>query len=294
MKPGFSAKWQSLQSGFSDWLRHWLFSTDSGVAVLPPLEEMMRYSLEGGKHFRPVLYLLCLESLGQAALHGRRGALAIEAVHAYSLIHDDLPCMDDDDLRRGRPSCHAKFGEAQAVLAGDALLTLAFELLGGEPAEVAGGMAQELARAAGAAGMVGGQLLDLQATGQGGGAQKLEEIHRRKTGALISSCFSLAGLRARLPQSEVEKLRRFGLQLGLIFQVQDDILDETGDPALHGKSPGKDRSQGKLTYPMLLGLAGAREHLDRLLSEARRELAGLPLEARELSLVLDFLRERQN
>ena len=274
------------------WLRHWLLEQHAGEAEL---KAKMQYSLMAPcKRFRPVLFLTTLEGLGQPAIHGRAGALALECIHTYSLVHDDLPCMDDDDLRRGQLSSHKKFGEAQAVLAGDALLTLAFELLGEDRCVPAAAMVAELAQCAGMAGMVGGQLQDLRAEKEGGDLERLQSIHRSKTGALMGASLALAGWRAHQDPKVVEDLRRFGVLLGLIFQVRDDILDVTSSEAELGKSIGKDEDQGKLTYPSLMGLDGAQRELNDRVMEAKDLLVGLPLIQDELLAVLKFLAERKS
>lgn len=252
----------------------------------------MRYSLlAAGKHFRPVLFLSCLEELGQPALNGRLTALALECLHTYSLIHDDLPCMDDDDYRRGQLSAHRRFGEAQAVLSGDALLTLAFELVAHEPESVSGQLARELARAAGAAGMVAGQLTDLEMEGRDAGVKELETMHRLKTGALLSACTAMAGLRAHVAGTEVSALRGIGEEIGLIFQIRDDILDVVSNLEHIGKNVGKDARRGKLTYPGLLGLEGARAALRDRAGRARSAMEDLGLCRRTLSKVIDDLEQ---
>jgi len=263
--------------------------------VLPELKTMMRYSLLAPcKRFRPVLYLTALEGLGMARHQGRHGALALECIHTYSLIHDDLPCMDDDDLRRGQPSAHRKFGEAQAVLTGDALLTLAFQLLAMDPPSVVGSMVSELARSSGIDGMVAGQLLDMEGHVEGGNLEKLINIHRRKTGGLISCCLAMAGQRAGRGHSEVASLRELGASLGLIFQIQDDILDCVSEEGDLGKTVGKDEEQGKLTYSSLLGLEGAKERLKMEVMKAEELMNASPLDPAEVKPLLHFLANRSH
>lgn len=244
--------------------------------VPPRLREAMNYSLlAGGKRIRPVLTLAAAESISDEWEKWLPFAAATELVHTYSLIHDDLPAMDDDDFRRGRPTNHKVFGEAVAILAGDALLTHAFTLLaraGRERAVDANVVLQvmeELSWAAGPAGMVGGQVLDLSAADpercpEGDGlALLLEQIHRKKTAALIRSCLRIGGLLAGASAEQLEALSVYGLHLGLAFQIRDDLLDVTGETALMGKAAGSDQRSGKLTYPRLFGV----ERTARLVQE---------------------------
>jgi geranylgeranyl pyrophosphate synthase len=202
--------------------------------------------------------------------------------------------MDDDRLRRGQATSHVRFGEAQAVLAGDALLTVAFELLGGEPAAVAGPMVLELARASGMNGMVAGQMLDMNGSPDEVDLEALEAIHHKKTGALISAATAMAGLRAHQGTARVDQLRELGYTLGLIFQVGDDILDVTSDTSTLGKSVGKDQVQGKATYPALLGLQGARAKLKDLEEMAQQKIFDLRLSSGDLPQILHFLVTRQH
>lgn len=233
------------------------------------LVEAMAYSLlAGGKRVRPILVLAAFEACRGGAEREALAvdfAVALECIHTYSLIHDDLPAMDDDDLRRGRPTCHVLYGEATAILAGDALLTEAFSRLGtGEEAERARLVAL-LARAAGAAGMVGGQVLDLGMQGRPS-LEEVAEVHRRKTGALLRVATEGGAVAAGAGEKEVDALRRYGEALGLAFQIADDILDVVGDTEEMGKRQGGDEARGKPTYPALVGLERARE----LAHEAKR------------------------
>ena len=242
------------------------------IAPLPfqntPLVEAMQYgALLGGKRLRPFL----VYATGQM----------FECIHAYSLMHDDLPAMDDDDLRRGQPTCHIKFGEASAILAGDALQTLAFSILSDAPMnEVSDrdrlAMISELASASGAAGMCGGQALDLEAEGQQVNLEMLERIHRHKTGALIRAAVRLGALSAgEQGRQALPLLDKYAESIGLAFQVQDDILDVVGDTATLGKRQGADQQLGKSTYPALLGLEQARNKASDLIAEARQSLEQL-------------------
>jgi len=247
----------------------------------PALLEAMRYTvLAPGKRLRPLLCLWSYEMWRDAdAVTDREAegtaldiACAFECVHAYSLVHDDLPCMDDDALRRGRPTCHVVFGEAMAVLVGDALLNLAYETLLAAPwadPDRAIRVSRTLARAASHRGLLGGQVLDLQAEGEPPAAATLEAIHGAKTGALIRAALVAGGQVAGAPEPDLERLDAAGTELGLAFQIADDILDVTGRAAELGKSPGKDAGAHKMTYPALHGLERARE-LARAHADAAR------------------------
>src|SRR5262245_22078439 len=272
----------------------------------PVVAAAMAYSLLApGKRLRPLLVVLGCEAAGGMSKEGLCAAAAVEMVHAYSLIHNDLPAMDDDDLRRGLPTCHKKFGEAVAILAGDALLTGAFQVLAeGYPARTAAVGCAELARAAGAAGMVGGQALDLAAEGKvpdTPGPQTpddLERIHRKKTGALF-----LASLRLGLFAAQGERpdgpdpatrdaLDRYGKAFGLAFQITDDLLDVHGSSARTGKRVGKDATRGKLTSPGLLGVEASRRRARALFDEAAAAADGLGPPARPLVELARRLTER--
>ena len=244
------------------------------------LAEAVRYSLEaGGKRVRPVLCLLACEAVGGTAAQALPGALALEYVHTYSLIHDDLPAMDDDDLRRGRPTSHKVFGEGHAILAGDALLTEAFGVLASaalDPVRRAEALAL-LAEGAGWRGMAGGQALDLE--GEKVGSYDLEHlrlIHRMKTGALLRASLEIGAVLGGASPMERAALRAYGEAIGLAFQIQDDILDTTATDADLGKRAGKDAGRGKITYPSLLGLDGARNALSEATETALCHLASLP------------------
>lgn len=235
--------------------------------------EAMRYSLLApGKRLRPLLTVLACEAVGGPAAQALPAACAVEMIHTYSLVHDDLPAMDDDDLRRGRQTCHIRFGEALAILAGDALLTLAFEVLARSyPPAVAAVSCAELAAGAGAVGMVGGQVLDLTADGRIAGpeAPGLEAIHRRKTGALFRSALRLGVYSAGVTDAEpLAAADDYAAAFGLAFQVTDDLLDVEGSAAAAGKRVGKDAARGKLTYPGLLGVGASRAKAAELAREA--------------------------
>jgi geranylgeranyl diphosphate synthase type II len=227
-------------------------------------------------------------------------ACAVEMVHAYSLIHDDLPAMDDDDLRRGRPTCHKAYDEATAILAGDALLTRAFEVLAGEmrPAETAALCCVTLARAAGASGMVGGQASDLAAEGgdwpqaADEAIRELESVHRRKTGAMFVVSLRLGGLTAQAGKTELQALTDFGDRLGLAFQIVDDLLDVAGDETATGKRVQKDQQRGKLTYPALMGVDRSRYQAQQAIEQACQALAPFGAAAARLEALARFVIER--
>ena len=242
----------------------------------------MRYSLlAGGKRLRPVLCLMAAEACNGTVKAALPAACAVEMIHTYSLIHDDLPAMDDDDLRRGRPTCHKAFDEATAVLAGDGLLTLAFEVVARDvrPAAAAADCVRVLAEAAGPAGMVGGQMADLQAEGRDDPTvAALEAIHRRKTGALLLAPLRLGAITSDAPADVREALDAYGRAIGLAFQIVDDLLDVHGDEGKMGKRVRKDSRLGKWTYPGLLGVDGSRAKARQLADEAVAALT--PLGAR--------------
>jgi geranylgeranyl diphosphate synthase type II len=275
------------------------------------LREAMEYSLlAGGKRLRPVLVLLACEACGGALESALPAACAIEMVHTYSLIHDDLPAMDNDDLRRGLPTCHKQFDEATAILAGDGLLTLAFEIVARDiqPPEVAAACCAELANAAGVVGMVGGKMADLEAAGVPQLSQsvdeesktqnpeskvgRLESIHRRKTGRLLCSALTLGGRIAGADPQSLRHLRDYGFCVGLAFQITDDLLDVVGDAGKMGKSVRKDAEQGKLTYPALLGTAESRRRAESLISDACAELAIFGPRGRRLEALARYVIER--
>lgn len=282
-------------------------SASTSAADCPAkLREAMAYSLlAGGKRLRPLLVLLAAEACGGSVESALPAACAIEMVHTYSLIHDDLPAMDDDDMRRGRPTNHKVYGEAMAILAGDALLTLAFEVIAREiqPPAVASACCADLASASGWCGMVAGQVADLEAekavqpagkydpqiaTGQ------LESIHRRKTGRLLMSAVTMGGRVAQASSDLLQRLANFGKCVGLAFQIADDLLDVTGDAARLGKGVRKDASLGKMTYPGLLGTEESRRRADALIDEACGLLAPLGSQGDKLAALARFVTQRDH
>lgn len=255
-------------------LQH-LLQTTAGPS--PLLQEAMAYSLlAGGKRLRPLLVYATGQALGAPLEACDRPAMAVELIHTYSLIHDDLPAMDDDDLRRGRPTCHKAFDEATAILAGDALQVLALEILADAAQPAALALVQTLAAASGTRGMVAGQMLDLQGEGQPLTLAQLEQLHRHKTGALIRAAVRMGALVAGAEQPVLAALDTYADALGLAFQVQDDLLDVKGDAALLGKKTGADALLQKATYPALMGLDGAEQRAAELVAQACASLDGLP------------------
>jgi geranylgeranyl diphosphate synthase, type II len=269
------------------------------VDVEPRLLEAMEYSLlSPGKRIRPILVIAAAEALGAEAAPLVPFACAVEMVHAYSLIHDDLPAMDDDDLRRGRPTNHKVFGEATAILAGDALLTEAFAVIaaddGGEHPSMDRRLAavRELAVAAGARGMVGGQTADILAEGVAADLSLVESIHRRKTGALLRASVRIGALLAGADADALKQLSRYGDAIGLAFQVADDLLDEAGDTQATGKSARRDRARGKSTVPAVLGVEATRRMLQELLAKSVDPLARLGPSAEPLRGIASLIVQR--
>jgi geranylgeranyl diphosphate synthase, type II len=266
----------------------------------PALMEAMSYSLLApGKRLRPLLVLMAKEACGGPDAAALPAACAVEMVHTYSLIHDDLPSMDDDDLRRGLPTSHKKFGEALAILAGDALLTLAFQVLADNyPPATAAAACRELARGAGAPGMVGGQVLDLAWEKGGGTVDDLAHVHALKTGALFRACLQLGVLAAQGERPGGpdpfmrEALDHYGRCFGLIFQITDDLLDVEGSAAQTGKRVQKDAGRGKLTYPGMLGADASRRRADELAEEAVSSLKPLGSAGERLIALLKWIQDR--
>ena len=257
------------------------------------IHQAMRYSVfAGGKRIRPILCLETARIFAPDVTSALHPACAIEMIHTYSLIHDDLPALDNDDLRRGKPTCHKKFGEATAILAGDALLTLAFETIAATPVAPAQCVAivKEVASAAGTInGMVGGQVADLEAEGHVVDPEMLEYIHRSKTAALIRAAVTAGALCAGASDDDVVRLRRFGETIGWAFQVTDDILDVEESSAALGKTAGKDMAQQKATYPAIHGLQRSHEIANELASKAVAELAPYREAASRLKEIAKYL-----
>lgn len=259
----------------------------------PPtrLHEAMRYSLlGGGKRLRPLLCLAAAESVGGSDEAALGAAAALECLHTSTLIHDDLPCMDDDDLRRARPTLHKVYGEANAILAGDSLLTLAFELLGRLPE--GGRLAFELATAAGSRGVAGGQFEDLASEGMTPSAGQLALIHLHKTAKLIRAACRMGGIAAGAGTPALEALGRYGERIGLAFQVADDLLNAVSTPETLGKAVGSDIARGKMTYVALYGIERARREAAALVTEAVAALKILPGPVEPLAALARFIVER--
>ena len=274
----------------------------SGPDTPPDLLEAMRYSLmAGGKRLRPILVLLAAEACGADPRDALPAACAVEMIHTYSLLHDDLPAMDDDDLRRGQPTSHVAFGEATAILAGDALLTRAFEVLATDLPDpvVAAECCRVLASAAGSDGMVGGQMADLAATDTppetvDDPLETLGAIHRRKTGRLLAASLELGAVVAGAGEHVRESLVDYGQQIGLAFQVADDLLDVEGDINRTGKTSGRDAQLGKWTYPALAGSDRSRELARNCIESARAAVEPLGEAGEPLSVLAEFVIERDH
>jgi farnesyl diphosphate synthase len=291
-----------VESDFHAWMGGIQARMETVLArVLPPahiaparLHSAMRYAtLEGGKRVRPLLAFAAGEVARAAPERLEIAAAAVELVHAYSLVHDDLPCMDDDDLRRGKPTVHVEFDQATALLVGDALQSLAFQLLAehalSEDPRVQLEMVKTLAAAAGSRGMAGGQQIDLESTGKALTLPELESMHIHKTGALIRAAVTLGSLCGSVAENDRQNLDRYAKAIGLAFQVVDDVLDSDGSTATLGKTAGKDSRQGKPTYVSTLGVSQARELAERLRGEAHAALAAIGPRARRLGELADFI-----
>jgi farnesyl diphosphate synthase len=279
-------------------LEHWLPADN----IIPThLHEAMRYAcLNGGKRVRPALVYLSGQALGVPLERLDGPACALELIHVYSLVHDDLPAMDDDDLRRGKPTTHIAFDEATAILVGDALQSLAFHILAHDPDMIDDHrlrlrMVEELAMASGSRGMAGGQAMDLMATGKQLTLAELEDMHIHKTGALIRAAIRLGALSApHLDAKQLECLDHYAKCIGLAFQIQDDILDVEGSTETLGKTQGADQAQDKITYPALVGLAESKRLTHDLHQEALQSLAPLGEPADGLRTLASYIIERQN
>lgn len=294
--------WQPLQQSYSQRIDKLL---KQQIQQLPPQPEKLRQAMEyallmGGKRVRPFLVYACGDMLGVNQTDLDVCALAIECIHAYSLVHDDLPAMDDDDLRRGHPTCHIAFDEATAILVGDALQTLAFEVLANMPLSPSVEhkriqLIRLLSQASGFRGMCGGQAMDLDATDKQIPLEQLEQLHLLKTGALIQAAVAMAAELA--PEASIEQqelLQVYAKAIGLAFQVQDDILDITSDTQTLGKPQGSDLSQNKSTYPELLGLEGAQQLAQQLLQQSLQALQALPYNTNILQAFAGYIVNRNH
>ncbi|MGA8862960.1 MAG: polyprenyl synthetase family protein [Gallionella sp.] len=291
-----------MQADFQGWIsaQQARFEVELGellpqsVTAPQRLHEAMRYAvLDGGKRVRPLLAFAAGELAGAAADRLNIVAAAVELIHAYSLVHDDMPCMDDDVLRRGKPTCHVQYDEATALLVGDSLQALAFQLLAehrlSDDAQRQLEMVKLLATASGSRGMAGGQAIDLASVGKSLTLPELEFMHIHKTGALIRAAVLLGAHCGSVSSAQLEKLDHFAKLIGLAFQVVDDVLDCEADTATLGKTAGKDADNGKPTYVSLLGIQGARDMAQRLHREALEELAGFGGSAQRLRQLADFI-----
>lgn len=290
---------------FERWVKQSLEEVEQALEAWVPvgapagLGEAMRYAVLGaGKRLRPLLVLAAAEAVGGQREAALRAACAVELIHAYSLAHDDMPCMDNDVLRRGKPTLHVQYGEAQAMLAGDAMQALAFDVLTpdeGLPPALQAKLCRLLARASGYDGMAGGQAIDLASIGKPLDEAALRDMHRRKTGVLLQASVLMGAASGDLPPAAWEALSRYGAAIGLAFQVVDDILDVTQDSDVLGKTAGKDQDNNKPTYVSVLGLEPARAYALRLRDEAHQALAASGLaDTAWLSLLADKVVERDN
>ena len=295
------ADWSALQlASVEQALNRWVAcpANEPVPAGLADLNLAMRYAvLDGGKRLRPLLVLAACEAVNGRPQEALRAACAVELIHAYSLVHDDMPCMDNDVLRRGKPTVHIKFGEAQAMLAGDALQALAFEFLTPDddtlPVATQAQLCRMLARAAGGQGMAGGQAIDLASVGLPLTSEQLHDMHRLKTGALLQASVLMGATCGAASVPVMNALRDYGAAIGLAFQVVDDILDVTADSATLGKTAGKDAAQDKPTFVSLMGLAASRNYAQELLSQAHHSLKASELRHTDaLNALADMLVNR--
>jgi geranylgeranyl diphosphate synthase type II len=288
---------QDRQNIVEEALQHYLPREDN---VPSDIYKAVRYSVfNGGKRIRPILCLAAAEAVGGDLGPAIPVACALELIHSYSLIHDDLPAMDNDDFRRGKPTCHKVFGENIAILAGDALLTEAFVLLSHVEkvrlsAERRLAVIQEIAQAAGICGMVGGQALDVLSGKSVSDENTLHEIHRRKTGALIVAAVKSGAIIFNARKDKIQALAQYGINVGLAFQIADDILNVEGDRELMGKETGSDAAHNKLTYPSLLGLDVAKEKLAKYIDSAVASLSGFDERARPLLVIARYIMVRKS
>ncbi|UDF15079.1 polyprenyl synthetase family protein [Bacillus pumilus] len=281
-------------------IEDYLFTYVQELTIPEDLKSSMLYSLQaGGKRLRPVLVLALLNAYGKNEEDGIPVGCAVEMIHTYSLIHDDLPCMDDDDLRRGKPTNHKVYGEATAVLAGDALLTESFRLITSQLSSSVSTdkklrIVDELVKSAGALGMVGGQFDDMEAEQKQVSLAELESIHARKTGKLLTFSVAAGAMLAGASDDDIEKLREFSYHIGIAFQIRDDILDLEGSEEKIGKRVGSDTANEKSTYPSLLTLSGAKEKLHEHITRAKEIVSNLQLEQQLLHDLCDLIASRDH
>jgi geranylgeranyl diphosphate synthase type II len=288
---------QDRQKIVEEALEHYLPGEDN---IPADIYKAVRYSVfNGGKRIRPILCLAAAEAIGGDLGPAIPVACALELIHSYSLIHDDLPAMDNDDFRRGKPTCHKVFGENIAILAGDALLTEAFVLLSHVEkvrlsAERRLAVIQEIAKAAGICGMIGGQALDVLSGKSEPNENMLREIHRRKTGTLIVAAIKSGAIIFNARKDKIQALAEYGINVGLAFQIADDILNVEGNRELMGKETGSDAAHNKLTYPSLLGMGKAKEKLAKYINAAEASLSGFDERARPLLVIARYIMERKS
>ncbi|AOC56204.1 polyprenyl synthetase family protein [Bacillus pumilus] len=281
-------------------IEDYLFTYVQELTIPEDLKSSMLYSLKaGGKRLRPVLVLALLHAYGKNEEDGIPVGCAVEMIHTYSLIHDDLPCMDDDDLRRGKPTNHKVYGEATAVLAGDALLTESFRLITSQLSSSVSAdqklrIVDELVKSAGALGMVGGQFDDMEAEQKQVSLTELESIHARKTGKLLTFSVAAGAMLAGALDDDIEKLREFSYHIGIAFQIRDDILDLEGSEEKIGKRVGSDTANEKSTYPSLLTLSGAKKKLHEHITRAKEIVSNLQLEQQLLHDLCDLIASRDH
>jgi geranylgeranyl diphosphate synthase type II len=269
-------------------LKNGLPPSDTRPAIL---HEAMHYCvLNGGKRIRPILCIAAAEACGATAEQAMAPAIAVELYHCSTLVHDDLPCMDDDNLRRGMPTCHVKFGSANAVLTGDALMILAFEILAGSGNPE---LSLELSKAAGSQGVIAGQVEDLAAEGTAPNAGLIEFIHQNKTAILIRAAVRMGAIAGGAAAQEFDHLTVFGEKIGLAFQIEDDILDATSTDDILGKPAGSDAEQHKMTYPAVHGMDAAKARVSVLTTEALVALDALPRDTQALRAIADYLMNRK-
>lgn len=291
-KNAHHARFLKVVAGVDEFLERYVSQQQ---AFPQELREAMLYSLQaGGKRLRPALLIFSCLACGGSDETALPAAAAMEMIHTFSLIHDDLPAMDDDDLRRGKPTNHKVYGEGLAILAGDALTCLAFEVVTSQAQDDRTGrrLCTELARATGGAGMIGGQVVDLAYENRAGSLEVLQTIHLYKTARLFCAACRMGGIAAGAEEAVVETLGEFGTKLGLAFQIADDLLDVVSDAATMGKQTQKDDGAGKLTYPALIGIEASRQEAAKLMSQARRSLSPLSEQAGSLIYLADYIEER--
>jgi geranylgeranyl diphosphate synthase type II len=296
-----------LLSRSAQWVNEYFGRLRQRYSDAPPrLLEAIEYSLmAGGKRLRPALVFHCAAACSRSANQDVNSsslpapsilasAAAMELIHTFSLVHDDLPAMDDDDLRRGRPTNHKVYGEAIAILAGDAMTTIAFEILAtdAEP-KIAAALIAELARASGPSGMIGGQVIDMDEQKRPGNLSELQHLHRMKTGVLLTASCRMGAIAAGASQAEIAVFDAFGRHLGLAFQIVDDVLDETSTPEQLGKATQKDADKGKVTYPVLIGLDRSRQAAKKQLQSALEAISSLGERAAALHALARFVVERE-